>query len=161
MSLRRVLALSLRIVRQFVRDRRSLALLFVAPLLVMTLLNFVLNGSTAGVTLGIVPPDGPLGAQIVNLIRARAGGQNGLTITTVARDRVDATLKNGDADGVLVFPSDLLSTPANAQVALRLEGSDPGKAQQLRGLVTQMLAALSQATTSATSGGTGAPPASL
>jgi ABC-2 type transport system permease protein len=160
MSIRRTLALALRIMRQFGRDRRSLALLFVAPLLVMTLLNFVLNGSTGGVTLGIVPPDGQVGAQVVSLIRARAGGQNGLTITTVARDRVDATLKNGDADGVLVFPSDLLSDPAHAQVALRLEGSDPGKAQQLRGLVTQMLAALSQSAASAASGGTGAPPPS-
>ena len=48
MSPRRVLALALRIVRQFMRDRRSLALLFVAPLLVMTLLNLVLNSSSSG-----------------------------------------------------------------------------------------------------------------
>ena len=149
MSVRRTLALALRIVRQFGRDRRSLALLFVAPLLVMTLLNFVLNGSTGGVTLGIVPPDGPVGTQVVSLIRARAGGQSGLTITTVARDGVDATLKNGDADGVLVFPPDFSSNLASAQVALRLDGSDPAKAQQLRGLVTQMLAALGQSAASA------------
>ena len=62
MSLRRVSALALRIIRQFLRDRRSLALIFLAPLLIMTLLNFVLNNSTSGVTLGVVPPQGQTGA---------------------------------------------------------------------------------------------------
>ncbi len=68
MSLRRVVALAIRIVRQFLRDRRSLALLFVAPLLVMTLLNFVLNNSTSAVTLGIVLPDGQASTAILDQI---------------------------------------------------------------------------------------------
>ena len=39
MSFIRVMALAGRIIRQFVRDRRTLALLFLAPLLVMTILQ--------------------------------------------------------------------------------------------------------------------------
>ena len=105
MSIRRVLALAGRIVRQFTRDRRTLALLFLAPLLVMTLLNFVMNSSSSGLTLGIVPPDGPQGAALVSLVRAQLSGQGGVTVKTVARDAVDTTLRDGDADGVLVFPA--------------------------------------------------------
>ncbi len=139
MSVRRVLALALRIVRQFGRDRRTVALLFLAPLLIMTVLNFVLTGSTGGVTLGIVAPDGPTGAVLAQQVRAQLDTQGSVNVTTVARDRVDATLRNGDADGVLVFPADLAS---GAAPTLRLEGTDPGKAQLLRGLVTQLVGSL-------------------
>ncbi|WIG59410.1 MAG: protein of unknown function / Efflux ABC transporter, permease protein [Ktedonobacterales bacterium] len=140
MSIRRVLALAGRIVRQFTRDRRTMALIFLAPLLVMTLLNFVMNSSSSGLTLGIVPPDGPFGAALVSQVRAQLNGQGGVTVKTVVRDAVDTTLRDGDADGVLVFPATLDSS-APAPV-LRLEGSNPAAAKQLRGLVAQLVAAL-------------------
>lgn len=143
MSLRRVLAIATRIVRQFLRDRRSLALLFVAPLLVMTLLNFVLNTSAAGVTLGIVAPDGPVGAAIINQAREQLSGVSGVSIIAVSRDAVDATLRNGDADAVLVLPATL---SPGAPISLRLEGSDPAAAQQLRGVTTQLMSGLASQT---------------
>lgn len=40
----RTRALIARICRQMVRDKRTLALLFVAPLLVLTLMYYILNG---------------------------------------------------------------------------------------------------------------------
>src|SRR5690348_6456878 len=142
MSIRRMLALALRIVRQFVRDRRTLALLFVAPLLVMTLLNFVLNSSSGGAILGVVAPDGPAGATVMSQITSQLSGQNGLSVITVARDQVDATLKAGDADGVLIFPASLTELGAGQPVQLRLDGSNPTAAQQLRALVAQLVARL-------------------
>lgn len=145
MSTRRMLALALRIVRQFVRDRRTLALLFLAPLLVMTLLNFVLNSSSSGATLGVVAPDGPAGAAVVSQITSQLNGQNGLSVITVARDQVDATLKAGDADGVLIFPADLAGLTSGQPVQLRLDGSNPTAAQQLRALVAQLVARLGPA----------------
>jgi ABC-2 type transport system permease protein len=140
MAIRRVSALALRIVRQFAHDRRTLGLVFVVPLLVMTILNFVLNSSTSGLTLGIVPPDCPVGDALVSQIKAGLAGQGSLTVHTVARSDVDAALKDG-ADGVLVFPSQI---GAGATVALRLEGSNPAAAQQLKGLVAPLVAGLSQ-----------------
>jgi ABC-2 type transport system permease protein len=140
-SIKRVLALAIRIVRQFVRDRRTLALLFLAPLLIMTLLNFVLNDSTPGITLGIVPPDGVAGALVLNRIQAQVGSMEpSLVIKVIARNQVDQTLKNGDTDGVLIFPADLTTPPTSASqaVSLRLEGSNPGTAGELRTLVTQL-----------------------
>lgn len=144
MSLRRVFALSLRIVRQFVRDRRTLALLFLAPLLVMTLLNFVLNtGATGGVTLGVVPPDGVSGAAFAGQVHAQLAGV-GVNVVSVPRASVDSTLRDGTADAVLVFPQD---PAAGTPVTLRLEGSNPAVAQQLRGLVTQLATGLAHQST--------------
>ncbi len=142
MSIRRVLALATRIVRQFLRDRRTMALIFLAPLLVMTLLNFVLNSNGAGVTLGIVPPDGPTGALILTQARSRLAGTGGVSVVPVARGGVDSTLRAGNADGVLVFPATL--APGDA-VTLRLEGSNPPVAEQLRALVAQLVNSLAQA----------------
>ena len=144
-SMRRVLALAVRIVRQFLRDRRTLALLFLAPLLIMTLLNFVLNSSSSGVTLGIVPPSGPTGALLIEQIKAEvSSGPSAVTVKTIAREHVDAALRNGDADGVLIFPEDIPtgSTPTGVMFTLRLDGSNPPAAAELRTIVAQVVAGL-------------------
>ena len=49
----RTLALIKRILLQILRDKRTLALLFVAPLLVLTLMNLVFNGNTVDPVLGV------------------------------------------------------------------------------------------------------------
>lgn len=49
----RTFALIKRILLQIVRDKRTLALLFVAPLLVLTLMNLVFNGKTVEPVLGL------------------------------------------------------------------------------------------------------------
>src|SRR5689334_13075567 len=87
-SMRRVLDVSARIVRQFLRDRRSLGLLFFAPLLVLTLLNFVLNGTSSGATLGIATSD-----TIYSLIQSQAHAPSNVTLKRVDPAGVDAALK--------------------------------------------------------------------
>ena len=158
-SIRRVLALAARIVRQFMRDRRTLALLFIAPLLIMTLLNFVLNDSASTMTLGIVPPAGPAGTSLVRQLQIETGqGPATIRIKTIARNQVDSALKNGDADGVLIFPQ--VSAPpglSNPALTLRLEGSDPGAAAELRTLAGQLVAGLAAESLT----GTSAPTTSL
>lgn len=49
----RTVALIKRILLQILRDKRTLALLFIAPLLVLTLMNLVFNGKTVDPVLGI------------------------------------------------------------------------------------------------------------
>ena len=49
----RTVALIKRILLQILRDKRTLALLFVAPLLVLTLMNLVFNGNTVNPVLGV------------------------------------------------------------------------------------------------------------
>ncbi len=132
-SVRRVADLTMRIIRQFARDRRTIALLFLAPILILTILNFVLNNSTNQVTLGIVAPDGSTGQVVTQELRAAIHGQQGLALTTVARDAVDATLRSGNVDGILIFPTDLSGVAATGTLPLTLdlEGSNPGAAKQL------------------------------
>lgn len=49
----RIVALVKRILLQILRDKRTLALLFIAPLVVLTLMNLVFNGKTVDPVLGI------------------------------------------------------------------------------------------------------------
>ena len=55
-----MIALVKRILLQIVRDKRTLALLFVAPLLVLTLMNLVFNGNTVDPVLGVAHGNQPI-----------------------------------------------------------------------------------------------------
>lgn len=137
-SSRRTLALAVRIVRQFVRDRRTLALLFIAPIVIMTLLNFILGNTSSNLTLAIVPPDGPGGVVVSQQITTALTKVKGVNVTTIHADQVDATLKSGDADAALIFPADFVQTLAmggQPHLTLRLDGSNPGAAQQVKQLI--------------------------
>ena len=69
-----------------------------------------------------------------------------VTVSTIDSDAVDSTLKAGDADGVLVFPSDFASQlqSGGATVTLRVEGSNPAASAQLKQLAGLLVTALSQ-----------------
>lgn len=143
MFIRRVLGLAVRIIRQFAHDRRTLALVFLVPLVVMTLLQIVLNSTSSDATLGMVPPAEPFGSQLVTQLQAKLPEH--VKLKTITADNVDATLKAGDADGVLVFPSDFLAqiqAGSSPTLTLRLEGSNPAAATQLRGMASLLVAAL-------------------
>ena len=147
-SIRRTVALAIRIVRQFVRDRRTLALLFLAPLLIMTLLNFVLGSSGSNsLTLAVVPPPG-LGHDIIQqAISKGLAKAKGVQVIYIDADQVDAKLKSGDANAALIFPPDFVSAAsvgAQPSVTLRLDGSNPPAAEQAKTLVTFALASLNQ-----------------
>ena len=58
----RVIALIKRICQQMFRDKRTLALLFVAPLLILTLMYFLFNGNTVDPKLGVTSVDSDLAA---------------------------------------------------------------------------------------------------
>lgn len=142
-SFRRILALALRVVRQFVRDRRTMALLFLAPLIVMTILNFVLNSSSSNVTLAIVAPSGAQGAALAYNLVSDLSGTKGVTATITSSEQVDSTLKGGNADAALIFPDDFftaLASGGSPNVTLRLEGSSPNTANAAKQIASLALA---------------------
>ena len=144
-SSRRMLALALRIVRQFLRDRRTLALLFVAPLVIMTILNLVLGSTSSDLRLAIVPPSGVSGAAIETQLTSALASAHGVKVTLISADQVDATLKAGDADAALIFPSDFVQTLVSGgqpHVTLRLDGSNPPAAQQAKQVAAFALSSL-------------------
>jgi len=137
-SARRVFAVARRIAEGFRRDRRSLALLIVAPLLVTALLGWVLRGSVAG-SVDMVVTGAPQ-AFVSALTTAAGGSGHGVDahITTTA----DATtarnaVRSGSADVALIFTGSGTATG----LTLVTEGSDPAAEGSQLGSVQQLIVA--------------------
>jgi ABC-2 type transport system permease protein len=109
----RTRALAIRIIRQFVRDKRTLALLFLAPLLVLTLMHFVFNGQQVKPHIGMagIPPN------MYETLKIE-----GADLTSYPRmPEAEQALKDGKLDAVFSI--------VNGQPSILLEGSDPSSSQ--------------------------------
>jgi ABC-2 type transport system permease protein len=147
MSFLRIGALTLRIVRQFLRDPRTLALVFLVPILVMTLLNLVLNNQSSAVSLAVVLPSANDQITTVfnqNLKQALAQQSDTLSVSYIAASDADSTLDSGDVNGVLIFPPDFATqlqqgNAAAESITLKLDGSNPGAARALNNAVAALI----------------------
>lgn len=110
MSLRRVGAVARRIVLQFRRDRRSLGLLFIAPIVVLTLVGALWGSPTT--TKARVIAAGDVDPQLYEALRGTA-----LELRALDHDAAIEELKAGRADAVIEFDT--------AGAVVTLEGSDP------------------------------------
>ncbi|MFB3164303.1 ABC transporter permease [Neobacillus sp. 179-J 1A1 HS] len=119
----RIFALVKRIFHQMLRDKRALALMMVAPLLVLTLLNYLLSGNTVDPRLGVINADDKL------LERLK---ESEITIIQVEADTKDIILHK-DLDGVLHFDGD--------DISLTLTNDQPNAAKALQIKVQQAIAA--------------------
>jgi ABC-2 type transport system permease protein len=135
---RRISALMIRIIRQFRRDPRTLGLLFVVPVVILSLLGYIYRGSEDVVILGInAEVDTPTLETAMELVRQ----DERVELRFVARD-YNAAIENGDVEGVLELPAQGVTHAAAEQVTLYLEGSDPVRAQRLVDASRQILPAL-------------------
>ncbi|MFL5693937.1 MAG: ABC transporter permease [Ktedonobacteraceae bacterium] len=131
MSFVRIMALASRIIHQLLRDRRTLALIFIAPIFVMTLLYLVLTNTSSVHTLALVRPTGSNSASINTLIDKLLPSQDKLKTLNITSDQVDTTLKSGAADAAIIFSPDFAQQVFAGQhpsVQIKLEGSDPAVA---------------------------------
>jgi ABC-2 type transport system permease protein len=128
---RRVAAVARRIAEGFRRDRRSLALLVLAPLVIVALLGWVLRDQKqASVEILAVNEAGVVGDRVVSALQtAAADASNGTGVGTAdSRDAAIEALKNGQADLALVIPSTFLADVAAGQsptLTIITEGTDP------------------------------------
>lgn len=110
MSLRRVAAVFLRIVAQFRRDRRTLALLFLAPLAIIALLGWVLTSSEVRATRVAVVNEStnPAGAVVAGQIDTALTGQPNVTLVAGVADYAAARqmLIDNKLDVVISLPPD-------------------------------------------------------
>ncbi len=139
MSFTRIMALATRIIRQVLRDRRSLALVFAVPIIVMTLLSLVLSNNSQVHTLALVRPTGTGSDRVNTLIDNLLPGKDKLNVISINADQIDTTLKNGDADAVVAFPADFVQQTfegTHPTVQIVLEGSDPLVASTMSDLAT-------------------------
>lgn len=136
MSFARIIALASRIIHQVLRDRRTLALIFIIPLLIMTLLYLVLTNTSSVRTLAIVRPTGP-GSDRINLLITSLLPGNKVNTIYINADQVNDKLNNGDAEAAIIFPPDFAQqvfSNQNPTVRIVLEGSDPNVASAMRDL---------------------------
>jgi ABC-2 type transport system permease protein len=112
-NLRRTFAISRRIADAFKRDERSLALMFVAPIVVLGLLGWVIRGQGELATrFAVVNPAGAPGERF-KLAIEQAMADAAITIEQVADEAAArGALRNGEVDVVLVLPDDLLANQA-------------------------------------------------
>jgi len=110
MNALRVAAVFRRIVAQFRRDPRSLALLFVAPLAIIALLGWVLSsqGNTTAHVAVVNESANPAGAALATKIQNALDGQPGIALDRSVTDDSSArqALKDKKLDLVVVLPVD-------------------------------------------------------
>ncbi len=139
MNPRRVFAITRRILAQFRHDHRTLALLFVAPLVILGLLYFLLRGGGAHPAVGVVNLDaGPLGANVA----ARLESSPLVTASAMDRPGAERRLRDGRIAGYIVFPEDFTQQALQQRriaPELRLEGSQPGPSQTVIQALNQAL----------------------
>ncbi len=145
MNFARITALASRIIRQVVRDKRTLALIFVVPIVIMTLLYLVLTNTSSVHTLAIVRPTGTGSDRINTLITKLLPGNDKLNVIYINANQVNDKLTNGEADAAVIFPPDFAQQVLSGQnpaVQTVLEGSDPNVANAMRdvtGALTRQL----------------------
>jgi len=139
----RVAAVFRRIVAQFRRDPRSLALLFLAPLAIIALLGWVLGSQQAAAARVAVINDSTVpgsGALVVRL-QSALEGQPGVTIDRSVTDDSTARqmLKDKKLDLVVVIPADF----SDRKIDLLTLGLNPtGEASVLPAVQKALLAAV-------------------
>lgn len=104
----RIQALVKRIIRQFIHDKRSLALMFVAPLLILLMMSLVFNGQDYKPSMAAVNlPD----ALVQSL------HDHGATVHSYTADNADKALQANEIDAIISMNGFAPS--------VQLEGSDP------------------------------------
>jgi ABC-2 type transport system permease protein len=134
MSLKRVLVLARRLMVQVIRDRRTVALLVIGPMLILTLGAELFRSEPAPIAIGVVNSDAgvstpatgriDLGQRITDELAAG----DAFIVTESDEGEVDELLSEGAVLGVLILPRDFSASYVQTReivLDLRLEGSNP------------------------------------
>ena len=103
MSPRKVRLIALRVIRQLRRDRRTVAMIFVVPTVMVVLLGFVLRAGEGKLTL-LIAADDPAVQPIATL--AAADLPSAIQIESTERGAGYQRLRDGDAEGMLLLRPD-------------------------------------------------------
>jgi len=110
----RINAIVTRIIRQFFRDKRTLALLIFAPILILTLMNFVFTNNEASVNIGIE------NEQIEEMLSYMESDKN---IYVMTKKEAEEKFKEKDLDAYI--------TKESSKINILLNGSDSSISSQV------------------------------
>jgi ABC-2 type transport system permease protein len=123
MSRHRVAALFRRVTAEIRRDRPSLALLFIMPLLITGLVTFILReAQTPVLDAAIVPGQGQSGALVAGALGTVIEAQGGSAVTVTDEATARGMVEDGSASVAIVLPADM---GAGSTVTVITDGLDP------------------------------------
>lgn len=112
----RVMAIVKRIANQFRRDKRTLALMFIAPLILITLINYLFDGDAVDPKVGVQGVSSEMVAQLKDTdIKVKQYDAVSNVKNMIKSDNLDAFIKQDGSDVQLTF-----------------ENSDPGVSKQIQ-----------------------------
>ena len=141
MNLHRTLAIARRIAEFFRRDHRTLALMFVAPIVIMGLLGWVIRDEKPSVsTVAIVNDAGPAGGPaLVHVSDALTQAGFAVRSDITSDDAARGALKDGSVDIALLFSIDT----GNSKIVIVTPGLNPAddssRVGSLRGALASAL----------------------
>ena len=146
MSLRRVLTLARRVMRQVLRDRRTVGLLIIGPMLVLSLGAVLFRSEPAVIPLGVINEDQGLSIPLMGTVEMgqhiidELAANDTFTLVFLDRHEVDARLRDGTVQGVIIFPEDFsakFQENRQVEIDLHLEGSNPTRSMTIIARVTE------------------------
>ncbi len=146
MNRKRVITLAGRVIRQTLRDRRTVVLFLIGPLIIVSLTALLLRSEGRPAPLGIVNQDEGATVLLFGQVRladrivAAMSEGDALVPVPLPADEAEAALRAGRVRGVVTFPPDFSASFAGerrVRLQLTLEGSNPLQA-------TAVLSALMQ-----------------
>jgi len=140
MSAARTWAVTLRIVRQFRRDPRTLILVFAVPTVVILLVGYLLRTSSGGIKLGFVEETGGAAAPALEAL-GRSLSEAGVTSHHLSRAEAEEEVKGGELDGAII----IAPTAQGTGVSVLLEGSNPQRSKAILRIARQASLAVSTA----------------
>jgi ABC-2 type transport system permease protein len=143
---RRIAALFRRVTEEIRRDRPSIALLFIAPIVITGLVTFILReGQTPTIDAVIVNEAGQPGAIVAGVLSTALKEEDATVGEAADETAARAMIEDGSASVAIVLPPDL-ATGAAPSITLITNGLDPsGEAAQLGALQKALQAALKAA----------------
>ncbi|NLX11797.1 MAG: ABC transporter permease [Chloroflexi bacterium] len=159
MSTQRILNLARRVIQQLLADRRTLALILLVPLVVLSVAGVLVRMEPTAVQLAVVLEDTgaalPIGGGgTVNLGQRLTDSLSGLgenlQLDVLDAAAAEARLEDGDLDAIITLPGDFSARALQQRelnISITYEGSNPAIARVLDTLLTraavQTLASLS------------------
>lgn len=146
MKLNHVFVVASRVMRQIIRDKRTVGLLVFVPILAMTLGAIIFRADPATIPLGVVNEDRGLSIpmkgkiKLGELIIDELEEKENFKIVEMNRGEIDDFLQKDEVEGVVVIPEDFsaeFQKNQQGKLDLRLEGSDPTRSKMIIARVTE------------------------
>jgi ABC-2 type transport system permease protein len=142
----RIFLLARRVIRQVLRDHRTVGLMLFVPILLLTLGALLFRAEPQPTPLGVVNQDQGVAMPLVGalnlgerIVTALNDGDF-FAVTLLEADEVEARLRDGTVQGALLLPPEFTTrfqATRQAELDLRLEGSNPARSLQIKARVTE------------------------